>query len=109
MLESRLEPGQDRSRLKLGLQLVTYPFPNKRIGFIHMKSSRVHLTYHIELQPGEQLRLPDALVANVSEGRWLLTVQAANDSFGPPLRSHTAFLNGYAPEDEGLYDADPAR
>jgi predicted DNA-binding antitoxin AbrB/MazE fold protein len=26
-----------------------------------------------------------------------------------PLRDHSAFLNSYAPEDEGLYDAYPAR
>ncbi len=25
------------------------------------------------------------------------------------LRDHTAFLNGYTPEDEGLYDDGPAR
>lgn len=26
-----------------------------------------------------------------------------------PLRDHSAFLNSYTPEDEGLYDAYPAR
>jgi len=26
-----------------------------------------------------------------------------------PIRDHTAFLNSYAPEDEGLYDAYPPR
>ena len=76
---------------------------------IPMKSNLVHLTYQIELLPGEKLHLPDALVESVGEGRWLITVQPVNGSIVPSHRRHTAFLNGYAPEDEGLYDADPAR
>jgi hypothetical protein len=71
-----------------------------------MKDRVVRLTYEIEFQPGEQLRLPEALVANIGPGRWRLTVQPMRR---PPVRSHAAFLNGYAPEDEGLYDAYPAR
>jgi hypothetical protein len=74
-----------------------------------MKSSLVNLTYHIELLPGEKLHLPEARVESVGEGRWVITVQPATGSFQPPLRSHAGFLHGYAPEDEGLYDADPAR
>ena len=71
-----------------------------------MKDEVVRLTYEIELQPGEQLRLPEALVASIGPGRWRLTVQPVRR---PPVRTHAAFLNGYAPEDEGLYDAYPAR
>jgi hypothetical protein len=74
-----------------------------------MKSSLVNLTYHIELLPGEKLRLPETLVESVGEGRWVITVQPANGSLRTPLRNHAAFLHGYAPEDEGLYDADPTR
>jgi hypothetical protein len=71
-----------------------------------MKDELVQLTYEIELKPGEQLRLPEALVAGIGPGRWRLTLQPI---LQPPARSHAAFLNGYAPEDEGLYDAYPAR
>jgi len=64
------------------------------------------VTYKTELQPGEQLRLPDALLASVGPGRWRLTLQPVRRM---PVRNHAAFLNGYAPEDEGLYDACLAR
>ncbi len=68
-----------------------------------MKDTPIQLTYEIELQEGEKLSLPDALVASVGPGRWLVSVQPA------ATRDHTAFLNSYAPEDEGLYDAYPPR
>jgi hypothetical protein len=71
-----------------------------------MKDELVRLTCDIELQPGEQLRLPESLLAQIGPGRWRLTVQALQQ---PPVRHHAAFLNGYAPEDEGLYDDYPAR
>ena len=70
-----------------------------------MKDELVRLTYEIELQPGEQLRLPEALVAGVGPGRWRLTIQPVRRA---PVRSHSAFLNSYDAEDEGLYDAYPA-
>jgi hypothetical protein len=71
-----------------------------------MKDELVRLTYEIELQPGEQLRLPEAIVASIGPGRWRLTLQPVRR---PSVRTHAAFLDGYAPEDEGLYDAYPAR
>lgn len=66
-----------------------------------MKDELIGMTYEIEIGPGEQLRLPEALVAGIGPGRWRLTVQPVQR---PPARDHAAFLNGYAPEDEGLYD-----
>jgi len=65
-----------------------------------MKNSLVNLTYEIELEPGEKLTLPDSLIAHVNAGRWLITIRP----LPIPIRCHSAFLNGYAPEDEGLYD-----
>ena len=35
------------------------------------------------------------------------TVQVTVETEKAPLRDHSAFLNSYAPEDEGLYDAHP--
>jgi hypothetical protein len=63
----------------------------------------IQLTYEVELQEGEKLHLPDALVASIGPGRWLVSVQPSAS------RDHAAFLNSYAPEDEGLYDGYPPR
>jgi hypothetical protein len=71
-----------------------------------MSDKLVRLTYEIELQQGQKLYLPEALIAHVGPGRWRVTVQPVRQR---PTRSHAAFLNGYAPEDEGLYDDHPAR
>ncbi|MBL7183811.1 MAG: hypothetical protein ISS50_05110 [Anaerolineae bacterium] len=65
-----------------------------------MKNSLVNLTYEIELEPGEKLTLPESLIAHVNAGRWLITIHP----LPIPTRSHSAFLNSYAPEDEGVYD-----
>lgn len=76
-----------------------------------MKSQPVTLTYEIELQPGELLILPPELTTMIGAGRWLVTIQPAPNAASPqpmlsaqPTRNHTAFLNSYVPEDEGLYD-----
>lgn len=66
-----------------------------------------HLAVEVELRPGEKLALPPALVDCVGAGRWLITVESV--VAGAPIRRHSAFLNGYATEDEGLYDADAGR
>lgn len=71
-----------------------------------MKNQVIRLTYEIELQQGEALRLPEELVASIGPGRWRLTIQPVRR---PSKRSHAAFLHSYAPEDEGLYDAYPTR
>jgi D-lyxose ketol-isomerase len=70
-----------------------------------MRSQPVKLTYEIDLQPGEQLNLPPELTASIGAGRWLVTIQSVLSPTGSlPTRNHNAFLNSYAPEDEGLYD-----
>ena len=64
-----------------------------------MKNSLANPTYEIELEPDERLTLPESLIAHLGAGRWLITI----------FRSHSAFLNSYAPQDEGLYDDYPPR
>ena len=66
----------------------------------------VPIACEIELGPGEILRLPNDLTERIGAGRWLVTVQPVAE---PPIRQHAAFLNAYAPEDEGLYDDAPSR
>jgi hypothetical protein len=61
------------------------------------------LAVTVELQPGEQLTLPPDLLEKVGPGRWIVTVRALGASHSA-VRRHDAFLHGYAPEDEGLYD-----
>ena len=64
-----------------------------------MKEQVYQLAYEVELQPGEKLTLPPALVESVGAGRWLITVQPASSS-AMTVRGHGALLNSYAPEDE---------
>lgn len=71
-----------------------------------MKSSLINLTYEIELQSGETLTLPQSLVEQVGEGSWIISIQPKLDRT-EKIRNHNAFLNGYASEDEGLYDDYP--
>jgi len=71
-----------------------------------MKDQLVSFSCEIELQPGEELNLPKGLAASIGPGRWRVTIEPATSQ---PVRSHTAFLNSYVAEDEGLYDAYPAR
>ncbi len=72
---------------------------------LDVKDSLVSLTYEIELEPGEKLTLPKSLIAQVDAGRWPITIHP----LPTPIRSHSAFLNSYAPEDEGLYKDDQPR
>jgi hypothetical protein len=75
-----------------------------------MKSNLINLTYEIELQPGEKLTLPESLVEGVGAGHWVVTIQPLISATPPGIiRNHSAFLNSYAPEDEGLYDDYPTR
>ncbi len=64
----------------------------------------------VELQPGETLQLPQSVVNRVGPGQWRITIAPVDDAeSATPVRGHSAFLSGYAPEDEGLYDDDPGR
>ena len=70
-----------------------------------MKNPMGNLVFEIELKPGEKLALPPALIDSVGAGRWLVTIEPAGTA---SIRGHGAFLNGYAAEDESLYDDDPS-
>lgn len=70
----------------------------------------VKLTYEIKLEPGEKLELPSSVAESIGPGHWIITVERV-DRQTPlaSLRDHSAFLNSYAPQDEGLYDDYPTR
>ena len=75
-----------------------------------MQANLSKLTCEIELRPGEKLSLPQVFVDSVRPGHRLITISPVQpSSTKEPLRGHSAFLNGYAPDDEGLYDDYPAR
>lgn len=75
-----------------------------------MQSNLLNLTYEIELQPGEKLALPTTLVDAIGAGRWVVTIRPSETvTTVLPIRNHSAFLNSYTPEDEGLYDDYSAR
>jgi hypothetical protein len=73
--------------------------------------SLLNLTYEVEIKPGQKLTLPDALINAVDAGRWLITIRpypvVTPDAL--TIRDHSAFLNSYTSEDEGLYDELPTR
>lgn len=69
-----------------------------------MKDELLEVSYTVEVEAGEKLTLPPALVEAVGPGRWVLTVRPWTAAAVQPTRRHDAFLNGYGPEDEGLYD-----
>ncbi|MBD2451638.1 hypothetical protein H6G76_31870 [Nostoc sp. FACHB-152] len=68
-----------------------------------MNGQLIKLIYEIELQPGEKLNLPESILNNIAAGNWVITIQQKAE-VTESIRTHDAFLNGYAPEDEGLYD-----
>jgi hypothetical protein len=75
-----------------------------------MQASLAKLTYEIKLVPGEKLHLPQALVESVGAGEWLITIEPVPPTWSHrQVRRHSAFLNGYSPDDEGLYDDYPSR
>lgn len=69
----------------------------------------IKVTYELELEPGEKLELPASLVESIGPGHWLITVERVTEQLPSLLRDHSAFLNSYVPEDEGLYDDYPTR
>jgi hypothetical protein len=75
-----------------------------------MHANMDQLTWEVELQPGEKFRLPPALADRVGPGHWLVTITLLPaPETGGPVRDHSAFLNSYVAEDEGLYDDYPPR
>ena len=70
-----------------------------------MNANTTKLTCEIDLKPGETLTLPESLIARIGSGHWVVTIELVSRI----NRCHNAFLNGYAPEDEGLYDDYPSR
>ena len=68
-----------------------------------MTNNEEDLAITVNIRPGERLSLPADLLDKVGPGRWIVTVRPLG---GPPsaARRHDAFLSGYAPSDEGLYD-----
>jgi hypothetical protein len=73
-----------------------------------MQNELTTLTYEIELKPGEKLNLPESILENITTGHWVITIQQKAKET-ERTRSHNAFLSGYAPQDEGLYDNYPSR
>ena len=74
-----------------------------------MQAAITKLSYEVELAPGETLQLPQQIVDSVGPGQWLVTIEPLLPTSSPQrVRGHSAFLNSYAPEDEGLYDDYPA-
>lgn len=69
-----------------------------------MESELINLSYEIELKPGEKLTLPESLINSLGAGRWLITIVQQHTTASGITQTHDAFLKGYAPEDEGLYD-----
>jgi hypothetical protein len=68
-----------------------------------MRSEPVSLTFEVELEPGEELRLPPELLKCVRGGRWVINLRPATQRWRE-VEDPTGFLSAYVPEDEGLYD-----
>lgn len=70
-----------------------------------MENALINLAYEVEVRPGERLVLPEPLSNIIKAGRWLITIRPYSPAIRPSVvRCHSAFLNSYSPEDEGLYD-----
>jgi len=74
------------------------------IGGSIMPSNPNEFTFDVELQPGQPLALPQAAAEILGPGHWLISIRPADGAAQGEIRTHGAFLNSYAPEDEGLYD-----
>ena len=60
------------------------------------------IRYDVRLDAGQPLELPQDAARIVGPGHWVVTIRPADRA--APGRDHSAFLNSYGPEDEGLYD-----
>lgn len=75
-----------------------------------MKSQPIKLTYRIQINEDESFTLPKSLLNIIGAGDWLVTIEKINpDTNSNPIQEHQAFLNGYDPMDEELYDNYPAK
>jgi hypothetical protein len=75
-----------------------------------MQIDRNPITFEVELQAGDKLTLPEAVAVGIGPGHWRVTISPVETGAQPKrVRGHSAFLNSYAPEDEGLYDDCSAR
>lgn len=79
---------------------------HKYFSLLVMKSQLIQMTFEVDLETEEKLKLPEHLTENLGAGKWLITIQP---KAAKPIRNHAAFLNSYAEEDEGLYDDYPSR
>jgi hypothetical protein len=74
-----------------------------------MQAAITKLSYEVELAPGETLQLPQRIADSVGPGQWLVTIEPLPSTvLRERVRGHSAFLNSYVAEDEGLYDDYPA-
>jgi hypothetical protein len=69
-----------------------------------MDAKSTEITFDVHLQPGEPLTLPKDAAAIHGPGNWQITIRPTPVSPTQLVRDHSAFLNSFAPEDEGLYD-----
>ncbi len=75
-----------------------------------MQDALVNLTIEVDLKEGEAFSLPDEAIKYIKPGKWWISIQPAPPpNNGKPIRGHSAFLNSYSNEDEGLYDDYPTR
>jgi hypothetical protein len=69
----------------------------------------MEFTYDVELKPGQPLSLPKEAAQIIGPGHWQVSIRPLEPGAVEPARDHSAFLNSYAPEDEGLYNNYSAR
>ena len=73
-----------------------------------MPTQSAEMTYDIQLKPGEAMTLPAEAAKILGPGHWLVSIRPIDAQ--PAIdgcRDHSAFLNSYSQEDEGLYDDYP--
>ena len=69
-----------------------------------MKLRVLEATFEVEVGAGEALAIPEDIARLFGAGTWVLDIRPKDEDADEIVRDHSAFLNGYGPEDEGLYD-----
>jgi hypothetical protein len=70
-----------------------------------MDTKVTEITFDVTLQPGEPLSIPESASQIVGPGHWVVSIRPADSATSQDsIRDHSAFLNSYSPEDEGLYN-----